>query len=210
MSCKPTYKGVRYNTLDALLKSNNLSKKVLDNYKELFPKAVTSNLDNILIELPKLPFLSEDFTVNTNKYISEYNEQQSINFAKILSEKLNIPFEVITQSEMSKQFPNQPSRKNFYQSGKVYLVEGAINSGSVFHEFAHPIIKSMAQENPALFDSLFNELSLTDTGLAIISQLNTDPHLKQNSSEYKEEAIVMALQNNFENTEVKEKSLHKN
>ena len=72
------------------------------------------------------------------------------------------------------------------------------------------IFKSMAKENPALFDSLFNELSLTDTGIGIINQLNTDPHLKQNSSEYKEEAIVMALQINFENTEVKEKSFFEN
>ena len=86
MSCKPTYKGKRYNSLDTLLKSNNLSKKVFDNYKELFPKAVTSNLDNFLIELPRLPFLSEDFIINTDKYINEYNEQQSINFAITLSE----------------------------------------------------------------------------------------------------------------------------
>lgn len=91
-------------------------------------------------------------------------------------------------------FPDQPFRQNFYRAGKVYLAEGSLNSSSVFHEFAHPIIKSIAKDNPKLLDSLFNELVNTPMGQTIISNLNNDSYYLEGSAEYKEEAIVTALQ----------------
>lgn len=126
--------------------------------------------------------------------IKNGNEQSALKLAQALSKKLNIPYEVINDEQMAQMFPDQPFRQNFYRAGKVYLAEGSLNESSVFHEFAHPIIKSIAKDNPNLLNSLFAELLNTTLGETIISNLNNDSYYLEGSSEYKEEAIVMALQ----------------
>ena len=135
-----------------------------------------------------------DFIEQFDSIVKDMNETAAIQVAEKFSERLNIPYEIISQEEMNERFPDQPARKNFYQAGKVYLVKGSINQDSVFHEFSHPIIKSMSVQNPELFASLFNELAGTEVGQQIINDLNNDPYYVNGSPEYMEEAIVMALQ----------------
>lgn len=136
----------------------------------------------------------KDFITDFNNIVQSVNESAAIDAAVRLSEQLNIPYEIITLAEMQSLFPNQPYRKNFYQSGKVYLVAGSINEDSVFHEFSHPIIKSMSVQNPELFNQLFNELASTELGKTIITDLNSDAHYTPGSLEYMEEAIVRSLE----------------
>ena len=211
MSCKPTYKGVRYDSVkDLLNKNNDVSKKVKKEFPEFFIK---TNLDlkNVdFFDFPLFKPINLGSVEEVEEYIKSNNEQISLNFAQTLSDKLNIPYEVISKEKMSELFPNQPSRKNFYASGKVYLVEGAINDSSVFHEFSHPIIKALAKQNPELFNSLYQELLNTETGAKIISNLDSDGYYKKDSDEYKEEAIVMSLQNTFENAPAKDKGFFEN
>jgi len=135
-----------------------------------------------------------DFIEQFDSIVQDMNETAAIQVAEKFSERLNIPYEIISQEEMNERFPNQPARKNFYQAGKVYLVKGSINQDSVFHEFSHPIIKSMSVQNPELFASLFNELAGTEVGQQIINDLNNDPYYTNGSPEYMEEAIIMALE----------------
>jgi hypothetical protein len=126
--------------------------------------------------------------------IKSDNEKTALELAMTLSDKLNIPYEVISNERMREMFPNQPFRKNFYRGGKVYLVEGSIDATSVFHEFAHPLIKSLSKQNPSLFKSLFDELLTTSVGQTIIINLNQDSYYTPGTTEYMEEAIVQALE----------------
>jgi hypothetical protein len=136
----------------------------------------------------------DDFIKDFNKTVDTVNQSKAIAVATKMSEQLGIPFEVITMDDMERLFPGQPYRQNFYQAGKVYLVAGAFDQNSVFHEFSHPIIKSMSVQNPELFQSLFNELGQTELGQQIINDLIADPHYNQGTREFMEEAIVRSLE----------------
>jgi hypothetical protein len=136
----------------------------------------------------------EDFIKDFNKTVEFANQAKALEAAEKMSEQLGIPFEVITLDEMGRLFPDQPYRKNFYQAGKVYLVAGAFDQNSVFHEFSHPIIKSMSVQNPELFEKLFNELAETKLGQSIINDLNADPYYNNGTKEFMEEAIVRSLE----------------
>jgi hypothetical protein len=211
MSCKPTYKGKRYNSVKELLnKNNDVSEKIKKQFPELFIKSDLDFKNVDYFDFPLFKTIKLDSVKEVEDYIKSNNEQTSLDFAQTLSDKLNIPYEVISKEQMSELFPNQSSRKNFYAAGKVYLVEGAINDSSVFHEFSHPIIKALAKQNPELFNSLYQELLNTETGAKIISNLDSDSYYEKDSDEYKEEAIVMSLQNTFENTPAKDKGFFEN
>ena len=153
-----------------------------------------------------MDFVKENF----NNIIKSNNQLAALQLAQDLSEKLNIPFEVITDEQMQKLFPNQPYRQNFYRGGKVYLAEGALSASSVFHEFSHPIIKSLAKDNPKLFNSLFEELTKTDIGQIILNNLNQDSYYTPGTTEYKEEAIVQSLEALNQDLNVTQQSKAKN
>ena len=204
MACIIKYKGKEYSSFEELFKEDEIADKVIDKFGPLFkekPLVVEPDIsysDFLEEEIKFKNFVSENIT--------EANEVLALDFAKKLSSKLNIPYTVISQEDMTKLFPNQPNRKNFYSGGKVYLVSGSLNESSVFHEFSHPIVKSMAKENPSLFNSLFNELSSTTIGQSILDNLDKDNYLVKDSDEYKEEAIVTMLQSDFDNAQVKDKT----
>ena len=166
-----------------------------------------NNITDLLVG----PMFDFDAIINDfDKVVQSVNESKAIEAAVRLSNQLNIPFEVITLAEMQKLFPNQPYRKNFYQAGKVYLVAGAIDQDSVFHEFGHPIIKSMSVQNPELFQKLFDELTSTELGQSIINDLNTDAHYTMGTPEYMEEAIVRALELSNANSDIAPQGFLKN
>ena len=82
----------------------------------------------------------------------------------------------------------------FFFNGQVYLVREKINTEIVFHEFAHPLVRSIAKSNPALFNQLYETLSSTAEGRALIAVVKaTYPELAENSEGFKEEVIVQAL-----------------
>ena len=152
----------------------------------------------------------DDFINEFEAIVDDQNKSLALDAAEKMSQQLNIPYEVITQEEILERFPNQSYRKAFYQAGKVYLVAGNINASDVFHEFAHPIIKSMSKQNPELFQQLFNELSQTELGKQILNDLNSDPSLTPGTSAYMEEAIVMSLEAINQNENVAPQGFIKN
>ncbi len=129
------------------------SEVVLKKLKERIDKEDNSVFDKspIFDEAPMSEEAELKYVVeNMTKIIESNNEESALKLAEALSKKLNIPYEIISDEKMSEMFPDQPFRQNFYRGGKVYLAEGSLNSSSVFHEFAHPIIKSIAKDNPKL------------------------------------------------------------
>lgn len=83
----------------------------------------------------------------------------------------------------------------FYSAGVVYLAEGRFSSDNVFHEFAHPVIKSLAKDNIELFDKLYNDLLKTDVGVKIYNRVekNYKNEYVKDSQEFREEVLVQAL-----------------
>lgn len=170
------------------------SDAVIEKLDERLKNEDIDPINSITENLEGREFGFDDFIKDFNNTVQAVNESKALEAAMKMSEQLNIPFEVITQDEMQRLFPDQPFRKNFYQAGKVYFVAGAFDQNSVFHEFSHPIIKSMSVQNPELFQSLFDELSKTELGQQIINDLTNDPYYTKGTKEYMEEAIVRSLE----------------
>ncbi len=131
-------------------------------------------------------YLGKEF----DSFVNKINSQNSISAMVEMSNRLAIPFQIIdaqTAREIRKADNDIPG---FYSGGKVYFVEGLITSGTVFHEFAHPIIKSLAKDNPELFNKLFNEIEQSFVD-AVANQYKDDYDV--NSIEFKEEVVVQKL-----------------
>jgi len=82
----------------------------------------------------------------------------------------------------------------FFYNGKVYIVDGALSTKTLFHEFAHPFVKYLAKENPELFQKLakkawseLGKLGLQENFLKQYPELEGDPQ------GFSEEIIVHAL-----------------
>ncbi len=94
-------------------------------------------------------------------------------------------------SSAGKSYNGEPG---FFFNGKAYIVAERANTEVVFHEFAHGIIRAIAQTNPELFKSLYNQLTLTPEGEAIIERVKmTHKELTFGSPEFMEEAMVTSL-----------------
>jgi hypothetical protein len=83
----------------------------------------------------------------------------------------------------------------FYIGGIVYFVSEKLNTGMVFHEFGHPIIRSLLLTNPELGVKLYGDLESTVEGQQIIQDVkNNYPELAEETPEFMEEVLVHALE----------------
>lgn len=84
--------------------------------------------------------------------------------------------------------------KAFFVGDTVYFVGDNLTLGDVFHEFAHPFVRSLALENPKLFNKLYNDLLKTPEGALLFEQVKAAyPDLDVESDLFKEEMIVRTL-----------------
>ena len=81
----------------------------------------------------------------------------------------------------------------FFLGDTVYFVQDAMTTELVFHEFSHPIVRAISIQNPELFSSLYDQLSLTEEGRDIIARVALEEKLEIGSNAFKEEAIVRSL-----------------
>ena len=111
-----------------------------------------------------------------------------------LREKLGVDYEIIggdTAIELTKNTTNPWSgEKAFFIGGKVYLLEGAFGAEDALHEFIHPLVRAIKNENRALFDRLAAE-AFADTEVATTVEELYGEDLEDLRSE---EAIVRAVQ----------------
>lgn len=112
-----------------------------------------------------------------------------------LSKRLNIPYEFVSTDEARTILENAgkpfTSQAGFYVGGKVYLVAEQLNLETAIHEFSHPFVRAIQQENPELFNKLFNDLSLSTEGQKVLD--TTEKLYGKEDPLFKEEAIVRAL-----------------
>lgn len=116
-----------------------------------------------------------------------------------LAANLGISASVISEADAISIYKakgkNYTGEKGFFTNGQVYLVAERMTTETVFHEFAHPIIRSISETNPTLFNQLYNNLLSTDEGKAIkarVANLYADD-LTEGDMLFKEEVLVTAL-----------------
>lgn len=162
---------------------------------------LTQNTDYSLF-----PFQMETMTAFMSKVASE----RALSFAETLSKALNVPYHIITESQFKERFPNRNASVNpaFYQGGEVFFVEGYVNQNIVFHEFSHPVIKAIRIQNPEVFNELWSEFTGTLEAKEILKQLDIENELQPSSFEYQQEALVRAMELEFQKPT--EKSFIKN
>ena len=118
-----------------------------------------------------------------------------------MSRALGIEFEYVTPEQAVEFTKNSKNPWNgeraFFFGGKVYFLAGRLTTENVLHEFAHPFVRAIAQENTELFNNLYEQIAATEEGQSIIqevSEMYPELELTTESELFKEEVIVKALE----------------
>ena len=122
--------------------------------------------------------------------------------AEGLKMQLGVDYDFITPAEayeLTKNSKNPWKGENhLFFGGKVYIIQGTGSPHGVLHEFAHPIIKSIAKQNKPLFNKLYQDLKSTQEGARLISEIHENyPDFDLESDDFKEEALVKALEKKY-------------
>lgn len=120
------------------------------------------------------------------------------NFANTLSANLNVPYQFITAEEAKELtsgvnvWKGQPG---FFLGDTVYLIPELVTEKTVFHEFAHPLVRAIRINNPKLFANLVSQLMATSKGVELMqaAALGYPEDLDPNDPVIMEEALVMSL-----------------
>jgi hypothetical protein len=119
--------------------------------------------------------------------------------AEKLKEKTGINYEFISQERAIELTRNLDEKQQyttgkpaFFLGGVAYLVTDFVSATNVLHEYAHPIIKSIAASNNKLFNSLFEQVQEEYPDVIEFVKAQYD-YLDVDSNEFKEEVIVTAL-----------------
>jgi hypothetical protein len=134
----------------------------------------------------------------------QFEQARDYEIASKLGDKyqkaFGIDYSIVTPAEAAlilepTPTPYDPSVSAFFYANRVYFIEGNFKSNTVVHEFAHPLIKAIAFQNPKLFDSLYARLTGTVTGREALNRVNERyPELEEGSDRYREEALVTAIE----------------
>jgi hypothetical protein len=151
----------------------------------------------------------DDYLFQNQEQTQELIEKQFIaardfDIATKLGDKykqaFGIDYQIVTPAEAAlilqlSPTPYTPNTSAFFYGNQVYFVKGNFNSKAVVHEFAHPLIKGIAFQNPKLFNNLYAQLSGSVTGQAAIERVKSKyPELEFDTERFKEEAIVTAME----------------
>jgi hypothetical protein len=119
--------------------------------------------------------------------------------ARKISNGLGVNFNIIT-AERAKELTagsiNPWSGQSaFYFNGQVFFVGDSLSVGSVFHEFAHPLVRQIIVDNPELFNRLYDNLMNTNEGKLLVEEVNrTHPDLSKDGPMFREEVVVKAIE----------------
>ena len=124
---------------------------------------------------------------------------RAFEIARKISNKLGVTFDIIT-AERAKELTEGSinpwnGQAAFYFNGQVFFVGDSLSINSVFHEFAHPLVRQIIVDNPTLFNKLYDDLVNTPEGKLIVQQVNeTHPQLSKDGPMFKEEVVVKAIE----------------
>ncbi len=114
-----------------------------------------------------------------------------------LSNNLGVPYEFVTAAqaqEITKDVNVWSGQPAFFYGDKIYILPELATEKSVFHEFAHPLVRAIANSNPELFQNLYRQVMATSKGQALLDKAKSAyPSAAPNDPIVMEEVIVMAL-----------------
>ena len=142
-----------------------------------------------------------EFDLNNPKKIK--GRDIAIKLAEKLQKAFGMPYEVITPEMATAILENTPTpygnQPAFFHANKIYIIDSAVSTENVIHEFAHPLIKGILKQNPELFANLYSQLAATVEGQEIIAQIKSQyPKLEEGSDRFMEEAMVTAIERSAE------------
>jgi len=140
--------------------------------------------------------MSPETSVNGQK--EEIGQRVLNSLADKLSENLGIKYQLVSPQEARAITENAKvawnGEKAFFYNGEVYLLKDGFNMDNILHEYSHPLVSSVYEQNPVLFNNLYTQLASTEDGKNIISEVQTlYPELDQNDSKFSKEIMVRAL-----------------
>lgn len=156
-------------------------------------------------KLDKMPFPEQmpyrergDTELSSFETKTNYSQEIIRKMAEALGEQTGVDFAFISGADavdITKNSTNPwKGQKSFFFGGKVYFIAGSITPDDVLHEYVHPIMRSIAKQNPALFKNLYGKAQMSVEGQAIIEEVSElYPNLDQNSDDFKEEVLVRSL-----------------
>lgn len=130
---------------------------------------------------------------------SNYSQEIIRKLADGLGQQIGVNYSFIRPAdavEITKNSKNPwAGQKSFFFNGQIYFIAGELTPGDILHEFVHPIVKSIAKENPSLFNGLYNKTIDTVEGRKVIEEVrDLYPDFDVNSAEFKEEVLVRSLE----------------
>jgi hypothetical protein len=120
--------------------------------------------------------------------------------AEKYKQAFGIDYQILNASEAAVILQNSPTPYSmdvsaFFYNNTAYFVKGQFTAKNVLHEFAHPLIKGIAYQNPKLFNNLYSQLSASSTGQNAIQIVRERyPELQEGTDRFKEEALVTAME----------------
>lgn len=116
-------------------------------------------------------FPPEDYLKQTIGYKDSYinnnvlDNNLALQLAKKLSDKFKVPYKIMSYKEAKELHPDIDKDVNAFWDGKtgeIILIDGKFNGSTVFHEFTHPLIEYIYQNNNTLFTYLKSQLKNPD------------------------------------------------
>jgi hypothetical protein len=120
--------------------------------------------------------------------------------AEKYKQAFGVDYQILSVAEAAVILQNSPTPYSmdvsaFFYNNTAYFVKGQFTAKNVLHEFAHPLIKGIAYQNPKLFNNLYSQLSASSTGQNAIQMVRERyPELEEGTDRFKEEAIVTAME----------------
>lgn len=123
----------------------------------IFEKTGDPNMDPDT--LSGLEALNSPLSENGN-LTEELDRSRALEILHKLSEGLNIKYAIVSPEEAATITQNainpfKEGKSAFYYGDTVYFIGDKLSTKIVLHEFSHPIIRSIKQENPVLFNKLY-------------------------------------------------------
>lgn len=156
-------------------------------------------------------FSTQDNRIEFNREIPNEDTQKKAigldvitEIADRLSQNLGVKYEVISAEQAREITKDAKTPWNgegaFFYNGKVYLTEEGFHMENVLHEFSHPLVDALYQQNKTLFDILKKDILATPEGQAIKADvIKLYPEYKENDPRFIKEIFVRALTKEAQN-----------
>ena len=182
-----------------VVKPNN---KMVNPFKISFHRETSSDLESETPgewEMLDPAIANEPVTLDTNEINKTRAIEIATKLADRLAQQLGVNYEVITEQEAERITKNAASPWNgeaaFYIGNTVYFIGNKLTTDIVLHEFGHPLVRAISNENPELFEALYQKVLSTSEGSSIVAHVTKEyaDQFSPGDKLFKEEVIVFAL-----------------